>query len=118
MRARDVRDAKYGQPYDGPPQQYTPALRVPTKPLSRGAQISRRALLGGLGAGAALLTPFVKYRSAMAQTATSGNLLIFFTPNGHKREYFGATGSGAAMTLGPSLAPLEAVKSDIAVVRG
>jgi hypothetical protein len=116
----DVRNVKYGEtpPAGMPPQQYTPALRTPAPPLSRGARITRRALLGGLGAGAALLSPFVKYRSATAQTAQSGNLIIFFSPNGHKREYFGATGSGANMVLGPSLMPLESVKSDIAVVRG
>jgi hypothetical protein len=111
-------DVKYGQDPAPPPQEYTPALRAPAPPWSRGAQLTRRALLGGLGAGAAFLAPFVRHRSAMAQAAQSGNLIIFFTPNGHKREYFGATGVGADMVLGPSLTPLEPVKSDVAVVRG
>jgi hypothetical protein len=118
LRPERPEDAVYGEPYTGPAQVYSPALRKPAKPWSRGAQISRRTMLGGLGASVALLSPFVRYRSAMAQAAQSGNLIIFFSPNGHKREYFGATGAGAAMVLGPSLAPLEAVKGDIAVVRG
>jgi hypothetical protein len=100
------------------PQEYTPALATPAPKWSRAAHITRRQMLAGLGAGAALLSPFVRYRSAMAQAAQSGNLLIFFTPNGHKRKYFETSGSGANMVLGPSLAPLEAVKSDVTVIRG
>jgi hypothetical protein len=120
MKSRDakVSAVKYGETPVGPPQEYTPALRAPALKWSRGAHISRRAMLGGLGAGAALLSPFVRFRSGMAQAAQSANLLIFFTPNGHKREYFGATGSGADMVLGPSLTPLEPVKGDVAVIRG
>jgi len=108
MKSRDpMNDVKYGETPKGPPQEYTPALRAPAPKPSRGAQITRRSLLAGLGAGTALLSPFVRFRSNMAHAATAGNLCIFFTPNGHKREYFGAMGSGASMVLGPSLAPLE-----------
>jgi hypothetical protein len=79
---------------------------------------SRRNLLRGLGAGAMLLAPFVKHRSSIAQEASNGNLLIFFTPNGHIKEEFEADGAGATFTLKKSLAPLEAYKSDLAVIRG
>lgn len=79
---------------------------------------SRRNLLRGLGAGAVLLSPFVQYRSSMAQQTPAGNLLIFFTPNGHIKDEFEAEGSGASFTLKKSLAPLEAFKSDLAVIRG
>lgn len=79
---------------------------------------SRRNLLRGLGAGAMLLAPFIKHRSSMAQTAAAGNVLIFFTPNGHIKDEFEADGAGATFTLKKSLAPLEAYKSDLAVIRG
>ena len=86
-------------------------------------RFSRRALLSGLGAGAALLEPFLRYRSAWAAPAQSGNLLIFFTPNGHKRTLtgmpcFDGTGSPTSLTLGSALTPLEPFKSDVAVVKG
>jgi hypothetical protein len=82
----------------------------------------------GLGAGAALLSPFASLRSSMAQTAAAGgNLLIFFTPNGHKRSLavnkvntvcFDATKNGTGMTLGTSLMPLVPHQNDIAVIKG
>ncbi len=91
-------------------------------------RFSRRNVLRGLGAGAALLSPFASLRSSMAQTAAAGgNLLIFFTPNGHKRSLvangkttlcFDAVGSASGMTLGSSLMPLRPYQSDIAVVKG
>jgi hypothetical protein len=91
------------------------------------ARFPRRALLRGLGAGAALLGPFLRHRSTLAQAAPAGNLLIFFTPNGHKRSLavngtntmcFDATSAAGGMTLGASLAPLQPYMSDIAVVKG
>jgi hypothetical protein len=88
----------------------------------------RRTLLKGLGAGAALLGPFLKHRSSMAQTATpAGNLLIFYTPNGHKRMLtvngvnqpaFDATGSSSSLTLGSAMTPLQPFVNDIAVIKG
>lgn len=87
-------------------------------------RISRRRLLRGIGAGAALLSPFARLRSSMAQDpAGGGNLLIFFTPNGHKRSLnnrvcFDATGAGAQMTLGDSLQPLAPLQSNVAVIKG
>ena len=95
---------------------------------SSNIRFSRRGLLRGLGAGAALLSPFASLRSSMAQTAAAGgNLLIFFTPNGHKRSLnvnnkpvlcFDAVKAAPGMTLGTSLMPLQTYQSDIAVVKG
>jgi len=79
------------------------------------APLSRRHLLRGLGAGTVLLAPFLKYRSAWAQPAQSGNLLIFYTPNGHLRAQFGAAGAdaGAGLNFLPSLAPLQPFVNDV-----
>jgi Protein of unknown function (DUF1552) len=84
------------------------------------ARLTRRHLLRGLGAGTVLLAPFLKYRSAWAQPAQSGNLLIFYTPNGHLRAQFGAAGpdAGAGFNLLPSLAPLQEYQSDVTVIKG
>jgi hypothetical protein len=86
------------------------------------ARLSRRHLLRGLGAGTVLLAPFLKYRSAWAQPAQSGNLLIFYTPNGHLRAQFGATGGAdagvGALNFLPSLAPLQPFVNDVTVIKG
>jgi uncharacterized protein DUF1552 len=84
------------------------------------APLSRRHLLRGLGAGTVLLAPFLKYRSAWAQPAQSGNLLIFYTPNGHLRAQFGAAGAdaGAGLNFLPSLAPLQPFVNDVTVIKG
>src|SRR5262249_31474230 len=89
-------------------------------------RFTRRSLLRGLGAGAALFTPFLRHRSVMAQAGSAkpaGNLLIFYTPNGHKRAIngapcFDATGSASSLNLGTGLMPLSTYTSDIAVIKG
>jgi hypothetical protein len=95
-------------------------------------RFSRRDLLKGLGAGTVILSPFVYQRSSLAQTANpQGNVLIFFTPNGHKRSLvvnnkntvcFDATtasgNTGTDMTLGAGMQPLVPLQSDIAVIKG
>jgi hypothetical protein len=88
----------------------------------------RRTLLRGLGAGAALLGPFLRDRSSLAQAGPAGNLLIFFTPNGHKRSlamngantpcFDAASAADGSMTLGTSLKPLQPFASDVAIVKG
>ncbi|HEY2900114.1 MAG TPA: DUF1552 domain-containing protein [Polyangia bacterium] len=95
---------------------------------ARSVRFSRRSLLRGIGAGSALLSPFASLRSGLAQDAAAGgNLLIFFTPNGHKRSLAGSTGNrvcfdasltAGAMTLGESLQPLLPYQSDVAVIKG
>jgi hypothetical protein len=79
---------------------------------------SRRNLLRGIGAGAALLAPFVRTQICAAQAAQKGNFLVFFTPNGFVRSRFGADGSGSNFTFLPSLSPLEAFKAEVAVIKG
>src|SRR5258708_2137373 len=75
-------------------------------------------------AGAALLSPFARLRSSMADDAgAGGNLLIFFTPNGHKRSLgsrvgFDATSAGGVMTLGDALTPLAPLQNNVAVIKG
>jgi hypothetical protein len=98
-----------------------------SRSISTRYRFSRRSLLAGLGAGAAVLGPFLRHRSALAAGAGSPNLLIFFTPNGHKRMVtvnnvnqpaFDATGGATSLTLGTAMKPLETYKSDIAVIKG
>jgi hypothetical protein len=90
-------------------------------------RFSRRKLLEGLGAGAVLLAPFLRCRASMSQSAPAGNLLIFHTPNGHRRSLvyldpstpaFDARSTAGGMTLGSSLLPLRAFQSDVAVIKG
>jgi hypothetical protein len=80
--------------------------------------LSRRRLLRGMGAAGLLLSPFVRLRSSLAAAADSGNLLIFFTPNSHYRQAFGAETPGTGFSFLPSLAPLEPVRNDITVIKG
>lgn len=81
--------------------------------------MKRRRFLGSLAATGLLALPFTRPRRVSAQApAPPGNLLVFFTPNGFLREDWGADGSGEQMILRPSLAPLEAYKSQISVIRG
>jgi hypothetical protein len=91
---------------------------------------SRRSLLRGLGAGAALFGPFLRYRSSLAQSASglpAGNLVIFFTPNGHKRSLmtngvavpaFDGVAGAPSLTLGTSLTSLQSHVADMMVVKG
>jgi hypothetical protein len=97
-------------------------------------RFSRRSLLRGLGAGTVLLAPFVRDRFSTAQAAPAGNLIIFYTPNGHKRGlvvdnqrtlcFDAAQAPGHAgqavggLTLGRSLMPLQPLQNDVAVIKG
>jgi hypothetical protein len=71
--------------------------------------------------------PFVRDRAARAQGAPAGNLLIFYTPNGHKRSLvvnnqstlgFDAASGPGGLTFGSSLMPLQTLRSDVAVIKG
>ena len=86
--------------------------------FSGASRFSRRSLLRGLGAGSLLLSPFVRLRSSLAQPAQSGNLLIFFTPNGHLRSKFGGDTPGPNFNFLPSLEPLTPHRADVTVVKG
>ncbi|HVJ21005.1 MAG TPA: DUF1552 domain-containing protein [Polyangiaceae bacterium] len=81
--------------------------------------ISRRSLLTRMGAGALALTlPIWKHMEARAQAAVpQKRLFTFFTPNGTvPDQFFPAPGSN--MVLPPLLAPLEAFKQKMLVIKG
>jgi hypothetical protein len=80
--------------------------------------IGRRDLLRGLGTGAALLAPFARQVTAWAAGTPTPNFFVFYTPNGHVRSAFGASGSGAGFALKPSLAALEPWKGKLAMLSG
>jgi hypothetical protein len=90
--------------------------QAPTPAPSPSLDISRRKLLRGIGAGAALLSPFVRHR--MADAAPAGNFMYHGGHNGFVRSAFGGMGSGAGFTLLPSLAPLEPYKNEVTTIRG
>jgi hypothetical protein len=98
-----------------------------SKPGPLRQRFSRRSLLRGLGAGAALLAPLARQRASIAQQAPAGNLIIFYTPNGHKRSLlvnnqrtpaFDATSTAGSLTLGSALTPLQPFLNDVAVIKG
>lgn len=78
--------------------------------------ISRRKLLRGLGAATALVGPFARLR--LADAAPAGNFMYHGGHNGFVRAQFGATGSGAEMSLLSSLEPLTPYKREVTVIRG
>lgn len=80
--------------------------------------ISRRNLLRGIGAGSVLLLPFMQTRRLAAAPGSTGNLLIFFTPNGQYRSKFGATGTSDSYDFKESLWTLDSFKSQVSVVQG
>jgi hypothetical protein len=100
-----------------------------SKPSALGHRFSRRSLLRGLGAGTAMLAPFVRHRASLAApSGPPGNLIIFYTPNGHKRKLvvdsnqsslaFDASPLAGGLALGRSLVPLNPFQRDIAVIKG
>ena len=80
--------------------------------------LTRRSIMkAALGVGALSSVPLIRSRPSRAQAAP-GNFLVFYTPNGWRRKFWGATQSGSTMTLAPSLAALEPHKADITVIKG
>nr|AQQ75196.1 hypothetical protein [uncultured bacterium] len=80
--------------------------------------LSRRSLMkAALGLGALSYIPLVRQRPSYAQAAPE-NFLVFYSPNGWRRKFWGATQNGSTMTFGPSLAALEPHKADITVIKG
>jgi hypothetical protein len=81
-------------------------------------RLSRRALLGGIGAGA-LLSPFVPLLNTSAQESAIPRRIIFlFSPNGTIRNNWKPSGSQDDFTFGSILEPLEPYKSYVNVVDG
>jgi hypothetical protein len=88
-------------------------------------QISRRRLLRG--AGVVMALPWLESIPVWGAeplskdgtpTATPKRLAVLFMANGVNQKYWTASGAGADMQLGESLAPLEPVKTRINFVKG
>src|SRR5262245_30230797 len=82
------------------------------------SSISRRAVLRGVGVAMAL--PWLESLPVLAGTSTAfpKRFAVLFMGNGISGNHWWATGAGAEMTLGRSLAPLEPLKSKINVING
>ena len=81
------------------------------------ARFSRRALLQGIGAGAAL-SPFVPLLQANAEDGPPLRLVVLFSANGTIRENWLPEGGVNDFSFGPILAPLESVKNEVTVIDG
>jgi hypothetical protein len=85
------------------------------------SRISRRTVLRGIGVTMAL--PWMESLPVFGNTAAATGpfpkrFAVLFMGNGINGNHWWAKGSGAAMTLGRSLAPLEPLKHKITVVNG
>jgi hypothetical protein len=80
-------------------------------------RVSRRALLGSLGASAAL-SPFIPLLNAHGQEEQPLRLILWFTPHGTIYDNWKPSGSETDFTLGPILRPLERHRSKINVLDG
>lgn len=84
-------------------------------------RLSRRTLLKGLGCamGLPLLEAMMPVRGALAAEAAPPLRLAFVTfPNGAIMDAWRAKGEGTAFELGPTLAPLAELKSDLTIFTG
>ena len=97
-------------------QRVPDAAREPTAPC---ASLTRRRLLQGLGASAALSPLLPLLHSASAQEATfPQRLILFWTPHGTVYDSWRPTGTESAFTLGPILQPLAPFQSRLCVLDG
>src|SRR5262245_58943920 len=84
------------------------------------AHVDRRTELRG--AGVTMCLPWLESLSALAATrpdaAFPKRFAVLFMGNGVNENHWGAEGSGAAMTLSRSLAPLEPLKHKSNVIHG
>ena len=76
-------------------------------------KLSRRSILAGMGASFGLLPT-----ATWAQDASPRRLVVMYSGNGQHPTGWTASGAGAGFTLGESLSPLAAYRSQIAVVDG
>jgi hypothetical protein len=83
-------------------------------------RISRRTVLRGAGVTMAL--PWLESLPAFAEAGSPGTFpkrfAVLFMGNGVNEDHWSAEGSGAAMKLSKSLAPLEPLKQKINVIDG
>src|SRR6202790_3620223 len=82
--------------------------------------VSRRTVLHGAGVTMAL--PWLESLSAFADTSSPAafpkRFAVLFMGNGVNEDHWTAEGSGPAMKLGKTLAPLEPLKHKINVIHG
>lgn len=78
---------------------------------------SRRALLSGLGATAAL-SPFLPLLEAEGQEATPLRLILWFTPHGTVYDNWKPSGGQTDFALSPILKPLEPYRSKLNILDG
>src|SRR5258708_3227910 len=83
-------------------------------------KITRRRVLAGAGVTMAL--PWLESLPVFAESASPASFpkrfAVLFMGNGVNEEHWGAEGSGAAMKLGKTLAPLDPLKHKINVIHG
>src|SRR5262245_58637790 len=81
--------------------------------------VSRRRVLAGAGVTMAL--PWLESLPVFAEATQKSfpqRFAVLFMGNGVNEDHWGAEGSGAAMTLSRTLAPLEPIKHKINVIHG
>jgi hypothetical protein len=92
---------------------------MPHRRKTSASALSRRAILRGAGVTMAL--PWLE-SIARADTAAAAafpkRFAVIFMGNGVNEDHWGSEGSGAAMTLSKTLAPLEPLKHKINVIHG
>ncbi len=79
--------------------------------------VGRRQFLAGLGVGGAFL-PLLGSELAQAQSAVPKRLLVVTWTNGMRMDSWRPRGGETDFTLGPVLAPFEALKSKLTVIEG
>jgi hypothetical protein len=89
----------------------------PVQSCRRNPRVSRRALLAGLGASAAL-TPLRPLLEARGADAAPVRLIFWFTPHGTVYDNWKPTGGQSDFALSPILKPLEPFRSKINVLDG
>src|SRR5581483_9424960 len=93
---------------------------MPNRIKKSAKSISRRRILAGAGVTMAL--PWLESLPAFADVTAPGSFpkrfAVLFMGNGVNEDHWGAEGSGAAMTLSKTLAPLEPLKHKINVIHG
>ena len=80
--------------------------------------ISRRSVLGGIGAGIALPWLEGPARAFERDAAAPLRMLFVYVPNGVNLELWTPAAEGPAFELTPTLAPLEKLRSEILVLSG
>ena len=83
-------------------------------------QLSRRAVLRGLGASLALplMEAMLPSASAAEASARPKRLQVFYTPNGMIMQNFTPVAAGKDYPLSPTLKPLEHLRDHFSVVSG